>query len=107
MILINYYQQHIACKKQDSFATKIVRDEKVTVTSFVANVGGLLGLCMGFSLVSVVEMIYFCIKEKLFGIIDAMCGTSISKTNAEVKTPEGSPRTNNSVTNNITTTSPS
>ena len=34
---------------------------------------------MGFSLVSVVEMVYFCIKEKLFGIIDALCGTSISK----------------------------
>ena len=63
---------------KDSFATKIVRDEKVTITSFVANVGGLLGLCMGFSLVSVVEMVYFCIKEKLFGIIDAICGTSIS-----------------------------
>ena len=66
-------------QNKDSFATKIVRDEKVTITSFVANVGGLLGLCMGFSLVSVVEMVYFCIKEKLFGIIDAFCGTSISK----------------------------
>ena len=69
--------------KKDSFATKIVRDEKVTITSFVANVGGLLGLCMGFSLVSVVEMVYFCIKEKLFGIIDAVCGTSISKPKTE------------------------
>ena len=36
---------------QDSFATHIVRDERMTRTSFVANVGGLLGLCMGFSLV--------------------------------------------------------
>ena len=27
---------------------------------FIGNVGGLLGLCMGFSLVSGVEMIYFC-----------------------------------------------
>ena len=70
-------------RKKDSFATKIVRDEKVTITSFVANVGGLLGLCMGFSLVSVVEMVYFCIKEKLFGIIDALCGTSISKEKAD------------------------
>jgi len=41
---------------KDSFATRIVRDEKMTRTSFVANVGGLLGLCMGFSLVSVVEV---------------------------------------------------
>ena len=52
---------------KDSFATRIVRDERMTITSFVANVGGLLGLCMGFSLVSVAEMIYFCIKQKLFG----------------------------------------
>ena len=74
------YPKHV---KKDSFATKIVRDEKVTITSFVANVGGLLGLCMGFSLVSVVEMVYFCIKEKLFGMIDAVCGTSISKPKTE------------------------
>lgn len=46
-----------------------MRDEKVTVTSFVANVGGLLGLCMGFSLVSVVEMLYFVIKEKICGVL--------------------------------------
>ena len=61
-----------------------MRDEKVTITSFVANVGGLLGLCMGFSLVSVVEMVYFCIKEKLFGIIDALCGTNISKPKTDI-----------------------
>ena len=64
--------------KKDSFATKIVRDEKVPITSFIANVGGLLGLCMGFSLVSVVEMVYFCIKEKIFGIINAICGTYLA-----------------------------
>jgi hypothetical protein len=32
--------------------------------SFVANVGGLLGLCMGFSFVSVVELICFIFKSK-------------------------------------------
>ena len=46
--------------------------------------GGLLGLCMGFSLVSVVEMVYFCIKEKLFGIIDALCGTNMSNSKTGV-----------------------
>ena len=65
--------------EKDSFATKIVRDEKVTVTSFVANVGGLLGLCMGFSLVSVVEILYFGIKEKLFGIIRRIFATCTGK----------------------------
>ena len=39
----------------------------MTRTSFVANVGGLLGLCMGFSLVSVAEILYFCIKRNTTG----------------------------------------
>ena len=63
-LIINVFLSTI----KDSFAKRIVRDEKVTVTSFVANVGGLLGLCMGFSLVSVVEMLYFVIKEKICGV---------------------------------------
>ena len=50
---------------KDSFATRIIRDERMTRTSFVANVGGLLGLCMGFSLVSVAEILYFCLKRNL------------------------------------------
>ena len=48
---------------KDSFATRIIRDERMTRTSFVANVGGLLGLCMGFSLVSVAEICYFILKR--------------------------------------------
>ena len=36
----------------------IMRDQKITVIAFVANTGGLLGLCMGFSLVSVFEIVY-------------------------------------------------
>ncbi len=28
--------------------TRILRDQKIPVISFVANTGGLLGLCMGF-----------------------------------------------------------
>ena len=38
--------------------TKIMRDQKIPVIAFVANTGGLLGLCMGFSLVSVFEVLY-------------------------------------------------
>ena len=44
----------------------------MTVTRFVANVGGLLGLSMGFSLVSVVELLYFVIKEKVCGVFIAL-----------------------------------
>ena len=35
-----------------------MRDQKIPVIAFVANTGGLLGLCMGFSLVSVFEVLY-------------------------------------------------
>lgn len=35
-----------------------MRDQKIPVIAFVANTGGLLGLCMGFSLVSVFEILY-------------------------------------------------
>ena len=77
-----------------------MRDEKVTVTSFVANVGGLLGLCMGFSLVSVVEMVYFCVKEKLFGIVDSIFKTNISSNEINAKpedaTPQSEPTANQS-----------
>ena len=51
----------------------------MTVTSFVANVGGLLGLCMGFSLVSVVEMVYFVIKEKICSICLSIFGKKKQK----------------------------
>ena len=43
---------------QDPVVTKIMRDQKIPVIAFVANTGGLLGLCMGFSLVSVFEVLY-------------------------------------------------
>ena len=52
---------------KDPVVTRIMRDEKITIISFVANTGGLLGLCMGFSLVSVFEIIFHCggaIKKK-------------------------------------------
>ena len=45
---------------KDPVVTRIMRDEKIPIISFVANTGGLLGLCMGFSLVSVFEILYHC-----------------------------------------------
>ena len=41
-----------------SSLNRIKRDQKITVIGFVANTGGLLGLCMGFSLVSAFEILY-------------------------------------------------
>ena len=38
--------------------TQIVRDQKVPLIWFVANVGGILGLTMGMSLVTVFEILH-------------------------------------------------
>ena len=40
------------------FITK-ERDELYTIVDFVANIGGLLGLCMGLSTISLMEIVYF------------------------------------------------
>ena len=40
------------------FAEKIVTDEKISRISFMSDVGGLLGLFMGFSFVSAVEILF-------------------------------------------------
>ena len=56
---------------KDSFATHIVRDERMTRTSFVANVGGLLGLCMGFSLV--IELSSILILVSLTSLLNNTC----------------------------------
>jgi hypothetical protein len=40
-----------------------VTEEKITEIAFVGSVGGVLGLFMGFSFISAIEIIYvFCIK---------------------------------------------
>ena len=52
MALVNVYIK-------DPVVTRIKRDQKITVIGFVANTGGLLGLCMGFSLLSLAEFVYF------------------------------------------------
>ena len=38
-------------------ATQILKDEKTAILSFIANTGGLMGLCMGFSVVSIFEIL--------------------------------------------------
>ena len=35
-----------------------MRREKITVISFIGNVGGLLGLFLGFSFISIIEIFY-------------------------------------------------
>jgi hypothetical protein len=46
---------------KDPYAKRFQKDEKITKTSYIANSGGLLGLCMGFSLISGAEILYHCV----------------------------------------------
>ena len=59
--LFRYTKENLAVVNiyiKDPAVTKIIRDEKISPISFIANVGGLMGLCMGFSLVSSWEIIF-------------------------------------------------
>ena len=47
---------------QSPYVTKIKRDVAMTFTTYVANTGGLLGLCLGFSLISTFELFFWCYK---------------------------------------------
>ena len=51
---------------QSPYVTKIKRDVAMTFTDFIANSGGLLGLCLGFSFISGIEILFWfccCCKE--------------------------------------------
>ena len=54
---------------REPFAEKIVTAEKISRISFMSDVGGLLGLFMGFSFVSAVEIIYHAFKVSTIIII--------------------------------------
>ena len=47
---------------KDMTVTRILKDEKTSTISFIANTGGLLGLCVGLSSVSIFEIIHHIIK---------------------------------------------
>jgi hypothetical protein len=64
--VFNYARQNLAKVTiyiKDPYVSKYVTEEKITEIAFVGTVGGVLGLFMGFSFISAVEIIYvFCIK---------------------------------------------
>jgi hypothetical protein len=47
---------------QDLTVTQYLKDEKITTISFIANTGGLLGLCMGLSVITIFEIGYHSFK---------------------------------------------
>ena len=63
--IINYASKNLALVTiyiREPFTEKIVIDREITPFSFVSDIGGLMGLFMGFSLVSMVEVIYHSIR---------------------------------------------
>ena len=60
---------------QSPYVTKIKRDVEMTFTSYIANTGGIIGLCLGFSFISGFELIFwFCcccreFKKKLESMV--------------------------------------
>ena len=66
--LLDYAKNNFAILKifiNYPFYTKMTRDQDMTFLSFIANAGGLLGLCMGLSFVSIFEIFYFCFDSFL------------------------------------------
>ncbi len=47
---------------KDPYYTRIKTDERISLISFLGNTGGLLGLCLGLSLVSIFEIFYHAIN---------------------------------------------
>ena len=66
--LFKYAKKNLAILKvliRDPFYTLIRRDEQSPLISSIGNAGGLLGLCMGFSLVSIFEIVFYCFNNFL------------------------------------------
>ena len=60
--LYKYGRQNLALihiMVQSPYVTKIKRDVAMPFITFVANSGGLLGLCIGFSFISAVEILFW------------------------------------------------
>ena len=59
--LNDYARKNIAVLKiflKDPYYTNIIRDRQITFINFVGNTGGLVGLCLGLSFISLFEGIY-------------------------------------------------
>ena len=66
---------------------RIMRDERIPVIWFVANCGGILGLCMGFSIVTAFEVLHYLLRLIIhscylpFRLISVIKGNYSSKDN--------------------------
>lgn len=87
-LLYRYARENLALVNiyiKDPAVTKIKRDQRVPIIWFIANVGGILGLTMGCSLVTIFEIVHHVIMLFLH-----TGRTSVSKINRSVKTGKSS-----------------
>ena len=68
--MVKYGRKNLAVVRvmiQSPYVTRVKRDVSMTFTTYVANSGGLLGLCVGFSFISGIELIFwFCCCCRVF-----------------------------------------
>ena len=64
---------HVLIK--DPYAKRFQRDEKIAITSFIANMGGLLGLWLGFSWISGAEILFYITSGVFSSISERHKGT--------------------------------
>jgi amiloride-sensitive sodium channel len=69
----NLAMMHVYYKKLHFM--RHTRGELYGILDFFSNIGGLLGLCMGFSALSVVEFIYFFTLRLFFNICSSRTET--------------------------------
>ena len=56
-----YAMENVAVIKlfvKDPYYTNNKRDKAITITTFIGNAGGLMGLCLGLSFISLFEVVY-------------------------------------------------
>ena len=74
--LYNYARDNLALVNiyiKQPVVTKILRDQRVPLIWFVANCGGILGLCMGFSIVTVFEVFHCLFKFLIAKLLSCSC----------------------------------
>ena len=60
--MYKYGRQNLALvhiMMQSPYVTKIRNDVAMSLTTYIANSGGLLGLCIGFSFMSGIEIVFY------------------------------------------------
>ena len=60
---------------REPFAEVLLRSVETSEIDFISSVGGLLGLCMGFSFVTLAEIFYYSVR----GIKNWLCGSNQKK----------------------------